>query len=135
MVDVSIVCIHQITTSLQQLSLSTKTEGLFLSLVPNLRLGMPSCNAPRCKTQSVPECPNSVSTRSVNEGIPKRSLGTRKKTDSSFTFSALAKKVGVKVKEWLHPTKRVGFLQPNVSVPVQPIAKIHSVLKEQISLF
>ncbi|MDM8562162.1 hypothetical protein QUF54_02290 [Candidatus Marithioploca araucensis] len=33
-----------------------------------------------------------------------------RKTDSDFSFSTLAKKVGSKVKEWLHPTKRFLFL-------------------------
>jgi len=32
-----------------------------------------------------------------------------RKTDSDFSFSTLAKKVGSKVKEWLHPTKRFCF--------------------------
>ena len=33
-----------------------------------------------------------------------------RKTDSDFSFFTLAKKVGAKVKEWLHPTKRFRFL-------------------------
>ena len=86
-----------------------------------------------------------MSGRRVKRGLYKSSDGTSlnadangaynilRKTDSGFTFSALAKKVGIRVKEWLHPVKRVGFLQPNVSLPVQPIAKTY--LKEQISLF
>jgi putative transposase len=32
-----------------------------------------------------------------------------RKTDSDFSFSKLAEKVGARVKEWLHPTKRVRF--------------------------
>jgi len=78
-----------------------------------------------------------MSGRRVKRGLYKSSDGTSlnadtngaynilRKTDSGFTFSALAKKVGIRVREWLHPVKRVGFLQPNVSLPVQPIAKIH----------
>jgi len=30
-----------------------------------------------------------------------------RKTDSDFCFSSLAKKVGARIKEWLHPTKRI----------------------------
>jgi putative transposase len=30
-----------------------------------------------------------------------------RKTDSDFSFSKLAKKVGTRIKEWLHPTKRI----------------------------
>ncbi|MEN8221161.1 MAG: zinc ribbon domain-containing protein [Pseudomonadota bacterium] len=30
-----------------------------------------------------------------------------RKTDSDFSFSKLAKKVGASIKEWLHPTKRI----------------------------
>jgi len=33
-----------------------------------------------------------------------------RKTDSDFSFSALAEKVGTSIKEWLHPTKRFRFL-------------------------
>jgi len=29
------------------------------------------------------------------------------KTDSDFSFSSLAKKVGARIKEWLHPSKRI----------------------------
>jgi transposase len=34
-----------------------------------------------------------------------------RKTDSGFSFSTLASKVGSKVKEWLHPTKRFRFFE------------------------
>ncbi len=30
-----------------------------------------------------------------------------RKTDSDFSFSKLVKKVGARIKEWLHPSKRV----------------------------
>jgi putative transposase len=32
-----------------------------------------------------------------------------RKSDSDFSFSKLTEKVGARVKEWLHPTKRVRF--------------------------
>jgi putative transposase len=32
-----------------------------------------------------------------------------RKTDSDFSFSKLAEKIGARVKEWLHPTKRIRF--------------------------
>jgi putative transposase len=55
----------------------------------------------------------------VKRGLYKSSNGTLfnadangaynilRKTDSDFSFSKLAKKVGARVKEWLHPTKRI----------------------------
>ncbi|MCK5523164.1 MAG: hypothetical protein KAI83_08535 [Thiomargarita sp.] len=46
-------------------------------LVPKLCLGMPSCNAPRCEWRLGTKKKMGYSTRSVEEGIPKRSLGTR----------------------------------------------------------
>jgi putative transposase len=57
----------------------------------------------------------------VKRGLYKSSNGTLlnadangaynilRKTDSDFSFSQLAIQVGTKVKEWLHPTKRVRF--------------------------
>jgi putative transposase len=36
-----------------------------------------------------------------------------RKTDFDFSFSKLAKKVGARVKEWLHPTKRIRFWLKN----------------------
>jgi len=57
----------------------------------------------------------------VKRGLYKSSNGTflnadangayniLRKIDSDFSFSQLAKKVGARVKEWLHPTKRVRF--------------------------
>jgi putative transposase len=55
----------------------------------------------------------------VKRGLYKSSNGTLinadvngafnilRKTDSDFSFSKLAKKVGARIKEWLHPTKRI----------------------------
>jgi len=62
---------------------------------------------------------HTFSGRRVKRGLYKSSNGTLlnadanaaynilRKTDSDFSFSKLAKKVGARVKEWLHPTKRV----------------------------
>jgi len=40
-----------------------------------------------------------------------------RKTDCDFSFSKLAKKVGARVKQWLHPTKRVRFFLKQKSNP------------------
>jgi hypothetical protein len=40
-----------------------------------------------------------------------------RKTDSDFSFSKLAKKVGARIKEWLHPSKRIRPL-PTKKEPV-----------------
>ncbi|MEN8219715.1 MAG: hypothetical protein ABFS56_25865 [Pseudomonadota bacterium] len=42
-----------------------------------------------------------------------------RKTDSDFSFSKLTEKVGARVKEWLHPTKRVRFWLEKKIVPEQ----------------
>jgi putative transposase len=57
----------------------------------------------------------------VKRGLYKSSNGTLvnadangaynilRKTDSDFSFSKLVEKVGTKINEWLHPTKRFRF--------------------------
>ncbi|TGO03697.1 hypothetical protein PN36_01635 [Candidatus Thiomargarita nelsonii] len=42
-----------------------------------------------------------------------------RKTDSDFSFSKLAEKVGARIKKWLHPTKRVRFWLKKKSDPEQ----------------
>jgi putative transposase len=42
-----------------------------------------------------------------------------RKTDSDFSFSKLTEKVGARVKEWLHPTKRVRFWLEKKNDPEQ----------------
>jgi putative transposase len=68
-----------------------------------------------------PKAKNKFSGQRVKRGLYKSSNGTLlnadangaynilRKTDSDFSFSKLAKKVGARVKEWLHPTKRIRF--------------------------
>jgi len=68
-----------------------------------------------------PNATHAFNGRRIKRGLYKSSNGTLinadangaynilRKTDSDFSFSKLAKKVGAKVKEWLHPTKRVRF--------------------------
>jgi len=64
-----------------------------------------------------------------------------RKTDASFSFSMLAKKVGSKVKEWLHPTKRFSFLnkknpqKSNFRRIKKQTDSTSPVLDQQLSLF
>ncbi len=65
-----------------------------------------------------------------------------RKTDSDFSFSTLAKKVGSKVKEWLHPTKRFLFLNKKTHQKSNfkrrkkvKVKEKNSVLDQQLSLF
>jgi len=65
-----------------------------------------------------------------------------RKTDSDFSFSTLAKKVGSKVKEWLHPTKRFLFLNKKTHQKSNfkrrkkvKVKEKNSVLDQQLSWF
>jgi hypothetical protein len=54
-----------------------------------------------------------------------------RKTDSDFSFSKLAKKVGAKLKEWLHPTKRIHPL-PTWREPFFIDLKSHRISKQKM---
>jgi putative transposase len=81
---------------------------------------MPKRYNPKAK-QKQQRIKSTFSGKRVKRGLYKSSDGTLlnadangaynilRKTDSDFSFSKLAKKVGARVKEWLHPTKRVRF--------------------------
>ncbi|MEN8220907.1 MAG: transposase [Pseudomonadota bacterium] len=74
---------------------------------------MPKRYNPKAKNKSA------FSGKRVKRGLYQSSDGTLvnadvngafnilRKTDSDFSFSKLAKKVGARLKEWLHPTKRI----------------------------
>jgi putative transposase len=73
--------------------------------------------------------------RRVKRGLYKSSNGTRlnadtngaynilRKTDSDFSFLNLAKKVGTKINVWLHPVKRIRFLNKKTHLPHTPTNK------------